>query len=213
MAKKICQMLLWCFAFCSMIYVFYLQSEPLYMRKEINDALGETTSLCPQDILSQTFLLDTEGLESVSIAIDYDEALREQGSLKVSCFCDDELIMEQPLPFMACPPKVFLEFSLKLKERTSDDLTILIENTSANKNCVFSVLSTPDFYKYSNYSEGYRINESDAQDRSILCRFKYKSGHHYYKGLTGAFYVFLAAIILSHFLDKAFAWRQQHTVH
>ncbi len=206
--------LLWCLAVCGMAVQFFTKSVPLYEEELINDDSNQTTSLLyPQDALWQTFHMDTDHLESMSIAFDYEDFARDAGKVMVRFYHKDELVIEQPLPLAACPPKSFLEFHLGLQECKGDELSIQIVNVSEEAAGVFSLLETRNIYKYRDCSEGYLLNNTNVAEGSILCRFKFESGHHYYMGLTYVFWIFLVSMILSCLIVRGFAWLQQHKTH
>lgn len=209
--KVICTILIWCLTVCVMFLVFREKADPLYMQEGINEIPEGNLLLRPQDTFRQTFEINMDNLEGVTLAFDYDDAVRDTGTLTVRFYCDDVVIMEQPLPFFACPQATFLGFELSSFE--GDSLTVEVQNTSENADCVLSILDTSNFYKYLNYSKGYQINGGATVDGSILCEFRYRAGYDYYKGLTYAFYVFIAAIILTRFLGWGFAWLQQRICH
>lgn len=209
--KVICTILIWCLTVYIMFLVFREKSDPLYMQEGINEIPEGNLFLRPQDTFRQTFEINMDNLERVTLAFDYDDAVRDTGTLTVRFYRDDVVIMEQPLPFFACPQATFLGFELSSFE--GDNLTVEVQNTSENADCVLFILDTSNFYKYLNYSKGYQINGGATVDGSILCEFQYRTGYDYYKGLTYAFYVFIAAVILTRFLGWGFAWLQQRNCH
>ncbi len=205
--KAVCTLLIWCLAVCAMFIVFREKSEPLYGQVGINEIPDGKLFLRPQDTLCQAFGIKTDNLQGVALAFDYDDAAAETGTLLVRFYFDDTMIIEQPLPFLACPQGTFMEFSLGLFGEGI--LTVEIKNTSENADCVLSILDTSDFYAYRDFSEGYRLNDGAITNSSILCDFKYREGYDYYKGLTCAFQVFLVTIMLLCLLKKGGSWLKQ----
>lgn len=206
--------LLWGLAVYGMAAQFFSQSVPFYREVLINGDSAQTTQqLHPQDVLWQTFRMDADHLESMSIAFDYEDSARDAGRLIVRFYHDDICVIEQPLPLAACPQKSFLEFHLGLQDCKGDELHVQIVNVSEEAAGVFSLLETRDMYTYGHYSDGYLLNDAGAADGSILCSLKFGNGRHYYRGLTYAFWIFLASMILSCFIVRGFAWRQQHKSH
>ncbi len=209
--RAACTVLIGGLTVCAMLFVFAKKSEPLYSQVVINGLPGGKRFLYPQDTLRQTFEIRTDNLQSVAIAFDYDDAVIETGTLLVRFYSGDLLIVEQPLSFLGCPQKTFIEFGLNWPG--GDALTVEVINTSENADCVLSILDTSDFYAYRDYSEGYQINGGAITESSIRCCFRYRNGHDYYKGLTCAFQVFLAVIIILRLLEKGFAWLQPRICH
>lgn len=207
--------MLWIILFISMPAVYRAQLTPIYKQININDSrLEQTTILKPEDCLTQTFLLSEDTLEEIDLAFTYDsQALENETNLTVQFFQDGTLLLEQPLPIAACPPNVFLSFSLKLEDCAKKPLTVSITNTSENSNAVFSLLSTTDAYRYQNYTEGYLINDVPMQNGSILCRFSFIDGYDNYFGLTCCFWLLIGGIILTRIILTGWTWLQQHKIH
>lgn len=144
--KVVCNILIWSFAVCAVLWVFDAESEPVYERENINDTLVQATLLHPQDVLCQTFQIRTDNLESMALAFGYDDATIERGTLVVRFYHKGKIVVEQPLPFMAYPQRTFIDFKLGLYECMEDDLTVEVENTSEDEDCVLSLLSTTNHF-------------------------------------------------------------------
>ncbi len=112
--KAVCTVLIWGLAVCAMFFVFREKSEPIYGQVGINEIPDGRLFLHPQDTLCQEFEIKTDNLQGVVLAFDYDEAAAETGTLLVRFYFDNTMIIEQPLPFFACPKKTFIEFGLDL---------------------------------------------------------------------------------------------------
>lgn len=204
--KKIEKILFWGCVICLMAVQFMMRLRPIYQTWQINDISGRPTwQLGPGDVLEQTFFLQKDNLESVAIAICYEDSARDTGRLTVRFFHEGSLAVEQPLLLAACPEGTFMEFWLGLEKCQGDELRIQIVNDCDGKEGVFSILSTADIAKYQEYSEGYLFNGKKAADGSILCSLRFRMGYQFYEGLSGAFVIFSGAYVFQHFAVRALA--------
>ena len=205
--------ILWIIALFVMNSLFTDKSENIYQTVSINASDNEMTPLLyPYDTIAQTFVLSENSLSSIEGAFSYDAAMLKDTTLSVQIFHDDTLIVDQPLPLMACPSDTFLSFYTPLIDCKGDNLTVCITNTSSDQNAAFTLLSTTRFYTYQDYTKKYFYND-EPQSGSILCRFNYITGKNYYPGATHAFFVFIFTLIISGLIVRGYSWLQQHKSH
>lgn len=212
--KLIFHIMIWYGAARVMVSLFRTYSVPIYQNENIyGDFDMSTLELQPQDVLTQTFQIRKDYLEDMSLAFAYDDAAANTGTLSVRFLQGEQLIVEQALPFFACPPNTLLHFNLNLQQCQGDELTVQVVNTSQDASCVLALPSTPNHYEYLPYTKGYQINDGAVMAGSILCDFKYRIGYDYYQGLTYAFLMFLATVSFLRLLEAGCVRLQRRNAH
>ncbi len=202
-------LLIWISVFSLLPNIFKSQAIPLYDSVSINDSYLESTVLKPKDTLTQSFLLTQDSLETIALAFTYDSSVAEKSTLNVSFYMDNKLLIEQPLPLYACPQSTFLNFALDVKDCKNKLIDVVISNTSETSECEFSIMTTTNYYKYKDYTKNYLLNDI-PQEGSILCSFTYKTGIHYYKGMTASFLVIITSLIITKIIWLGWTWLQRH---
>ncbi len=155
----------------------------------LDEGLYQTKALAKGDVLEQTFYVNAPNVETISLA--FGEGNRTNGqntTLLVEVLVEDEVVMTQPLPLMACPQNTFLTFAIGQKDMEEKALTIRVTNTSEAESTTFSMLGTNCVYNFEEYSKGYRINGEQSVE-SILLNFGIESARNVHKDLAHVMWV------------------------
>lgn len=198
--------IIWLTAFCLAGFLFVRKLTPIYTQETLASAYPITTPLLlPGDTVAQNFTSTQDQLHAADIALYYDESLSDAAAVRVSLLRGSEIVMEQELNVRSCPNGSFLTFRTDAANCAGETFTLKVDNVSvpsaAPESTSFSLMATDKQYLYLDNTDDYRFNHA-AQNARILCRFTYRTGYSYYRALTYAFWVFLAALIATKRLPK-----------
>lgn len=208
------QIVIWLLAVCMMVFVLIRKMTPIYSDETLNAAHFITTpELLPGDTVTQTFTSSYDKLTNVDIALCYADDISENATVLLQVLKEDTVIVQQALSVRACPNNSFLSLSVKASDCLGDLFTIRVENISdSSDNTSFTLMATDKEYLYLDNTSDYEWNGLAAPSR-ILCRFTYQTGYSYYQALTYAFWVFLAALILTGLLSRLWGQLPPHNGH
>lgn len=135
----------------------------------LDEGIYQTRAINPGQTLEQTFYINADHIETISLAFSEGDRTTEKGtSLLVEVLVDDEVVMTQPLPLMACPENTFLTFAIGQKDMAGKALTIRVTNTSNQEGAAFSMLGTNCIYNFEEYSDGYAIGGEQVPESMLL---------------------------------------------
>ncbi|MCH5343094.1 MAG: hypothetical protein J1E64_03570 [Acetatifactor sp.] len=208
------QIIIWLLAVCMMIFVLNRKLAPVYTDETLNAAHFITTpELLPGDAVTQSFTSSYDKLTNVDVALCYDADISENAAALIQVLREDTVIVQQPLSVRSCPNSSFLSLSVKTSDCLGDHFTIRVENISdPSDNTSFTLMATDKEYLYLDNTSNYEWNGLSSSSR-ILCRFTYQTGYSYYPALTYAFWVFLAALIVTGLLSRLWDRLLPHSGH
>lgn len=192
------QCIIWLSAVCAIAFVLHQKITPLYSQELLNSVQPSATpELKPGESVSQSFRSDYEYLHNAGVAISYRDDIPENTTALIQVLTGDELIVEQPLTLWYFPTNTFCPLGTDLPDCQGKTITIRVENISPESDdAVFSLLATDREYLYPANTDDYQLNGTPQRGR-LLFTASYITGYSYYHALTYAFWIFLAALILS----------------
>ena len=175
----------------------------------LDGGLYHTQALKPGDILEQTFYVNADHIETISLAFGEGDRTTEKGtSLLVEVLVEDEVVMIQPLPLMACPENTFLTFAIGQKDMANKALTIRVTNTSEAKGAAFTMLGTKCVYNFEEYSDGYMLN-GEWVPESMSLTFGIPEGRNYHGDIAYVVWNFAGAFSLVAVIVFARNWLKE----
>lgn len=203
------KVILWIAAIALSVIVIMNNRTPVLVQESLT-AWGYSLSdpLYPGDVIEETFTPSAGWVESVELALTYDETVPDEDTLVlVEVLQGDEVLMQQELAVWVYGNCSFLELQVGKEVRTDSELTIRVTNAStAGEQCAFSMMTV-------DYQDNYLDNVSDyVQDGQTVAarlysRYNYRTGYDYYKALTYAFWILAAALLITAALSGG--WRRK----
>lgn len=192
------QCIIWLSAVCAIAFILHQKVTPLYSQELLNSVHPSTTpELKPGESVSQSFRSDYGYLHNAGVAISYRNDIPENTTALIQVLAEDELIVEQPLTLWYFPSNTFCPLGTDLPDCQGKTITIRVENISQGSDAAaFSLLATDREYLYPADTGDYLLNGEPRSGR-LLFTASYITGYSWYHALTYAFWIFLAALILS----------------
>ena len=192
------QCIIWLPAVCAIAFIFCKKITPLYTDITLNSVSPiKTAVLKPGESISQSFPASYSHLYTVGVAVSYQDNMPDDTTVLFQVFSDEELIVEQPLSIWYLPDSGFCTLGTDLPDCQDKTITIRVENISrGSDDAAFSLLATDREYLYPADTDDYLLN-GEPQDGRLLFTASYITGYSWYHALTYAFWIFLAALILS----------------
>lgn len=135
----------------------------------LDEGIYQTKAIKPGQALEQTFYIHADHIENISLAFGTgDRTTEKETNLLVEVLVEEQVVMSQPLPLMACPENTFLTFAIGQKDMAGKALTIRVTNTSKAEDATFTMLGTDCVYNFEEYSDGYVLNGEKINESMLL---------------------------------------------
>lgn len=135
----------------------------------LDEGIYQTKAIKPGQALEQTFYINADHIETISLAFGTgDRTTEKETNLLVEVLVEEQVVMSQPLPLMACPENTFLTFAIGQKDMAGKALTIRVTNTSKAEDATFTMLGTNCVYNFEEYSDGYVLNGEKINESMLL---------------------------------------------
>ncbi len=196
--RKPCRIVLWVLAVIVGILTVMIKRVPLY-EEESQTAMTSIVSkdLMPGDVVEQKITPTYDYLESVSVAIDYDEDTDvEQTRVLVEILQGDEVLQSQELAVWVFGRLTFLGFYVGTEINPQEEIVVRITNTSELEDASFAMMATDLEYLYLDNTENFTHN-GEPQKGRLFTQVSYRKGYDYYPALTYVFWVLGITLLLS----------------
>lgn len=190
--------IIWVIAIVIFLKIAQVHYHPILKQETIGTGYDlKTEPLYSGDSVTQSFTSSYDALNSVAIAMSYEDTISPSTTLLVEVFRNDVLLVNQPLIIHAFPKGTFVKLQLNSTECLNDSFKVVITNTSAttDSDAVFSVMKTlVDVENLEPYTQN-----GIVQNGFILFQTTYETGHNYYELFTYLIWIVITSLITTAF--------------
>ena len=187
-----------------LFYIILNKREAVVTTDKINSEKVEyTQEIRSGDLVEQIFTTSHDNLQSVSVAISYDESSAEKGQMLVEVVDEEgHSYMQQQIAVRYCPKDGFLSYTIPEQVKAGQKLILRISNISGDEDSAFSVLCTHVLYRDLRNVSEYRFN-GEEQKGKILSEYTYIIGYRYHSAIAPSVWVIMIGFVVFEFIKKS----------